>query len=43
MLLLFKKRCRDAWMAQSVERLTLDLAQVIVPQSWDQASHQAPC
>ena len=32
---------KGAWVAQSVKRLPL--AQVMIPESWDQALHQAPC
>jgi len=32
---------RDAWVAQSVKRLPL--AQVMIPESWDQVPHWAPC
>ena len=32
---------RGAWGAQSVERLTLDLAQVMIPGSWDRTLSQA--
>ena len=32
---------RDAWVAQSVKHLPS--AQVMIPGSWDQVAHQAPC
>ena len=39
----FKKYFRGTYVAQSVKHLTLVLAQVVTPGSWDRALSQAPC
>ena len=36
---LIKEKGRGAWVSQLVEHLTLDLAQVTIPGSWDQVPH----
>ena len=41
LFLIKKLRVLGAWVAQSVKHLLLD--QVMIPGSWDQAPHLAPC